>query len=259
MPRDARDVVTGTDVSTVFARARERFGEDVRVLRLERHAHGFALEVARAARAVRIQPLRPVFSTRAGRGDPRRIALVGPTGSGKTTTLAKLANHASVFGADAVGILCLDTYRVGAVEQARAWAELSRLPFEVAWERAEIRRAMRRLDDLDVVLVDTAGRSPARRDDLDELGGMLQELEPDELHLTIPAGLESRRARAVLLQHRALGVTHVIATKLDEYPEDRVVRDLAAEHGLAMRWVTNGQEVPADLAWAGEPAAEAVS
>ena len=251
------EILHGTDIPTLLARARTQWGEHVRMLAIRRApVGGFELiaesDSGQGPRLESMSPeLRSVFAAR--RREPRVIALVGPTGCGKTTTLAKLANHPQVFGELAVGLLCLDTYRVGAVEQARAYAELSRLPFEVVYESGDLARAQRRLRDCDVVLVDTAGRAPARPGDLREMRELLRELSPVEVHLAIPAGLDERRARAVLAQHRLLGLTHVLATKVDEFPEDQVVRALAAEAGLPMRWMTTGQEVPADLAWAGSP------
>jgi flagellar biosynthesis protein FlhF len=253
------EILYGTDIPSLLARARAQLGEDARMMSIRRAPiGGFELhaEEGRAAwHGPRIEALRPEpTELAAGRGtSPRVFALVGPTGSGKTTTLAKLANHRDVFGGDAVGMLCLDTYRVGAVEQARAYAELSRLPLEVVYEARDVARARQRLRDCRVLLVDTAGRAPSRPGDLAEIRVLLAELNPCEVHLTLPAGLDARRARAVYAQHRSLGLTHVLATKVDEFPQDHVVRDLAAEHGLPMRWMTTGQEVPADLAWAGAP------
>jgi flagellar biosynthesis protein FlhF len=251
------EILHGTDIPTLLARARATLGDDARMLSIRRVPEGGfeLLAEAGGAHALRLDAMRPELrsASAARRGEPRVFAIVGPTGSGKTTTLAKLANHPDVFGEVGVGLICLDTYRVGAVEQARAYAELSRLPLEVVYEAADLARAQRLLRGCEIVLVDTAGRAPSRPGDLREMRELLRELAPAEVHLALPAGLDPRRARAVLAQHRLLGITHVLATKVDEFPQDHAVRELAAEHGLPMRWMTTGQEVPADLAWAGAP------
>lgn len=251
------EVLYGTDIPTLLARARTRLGDDARMIALRRAPVGGFELVAEEGRGEHapLEPMRPAAldRDRRERKEPYVVAIVGPTGSGKTTTLAKLANHEQVFGADKVGLVCLDTYRVGAIEQSRAYAELSRLPLEVAYDARELTRARQRLRDRDVLLVDTAGRAPSRPGDLREMRALLDVLTPAEVHLTLPAGLDPRRARAVLAQHRVLGVTHLVGTKLDEFPKDTVIRALAAETGLPMRWITTGQEVPADLSWAGAP------
>jgi flagellar biosynthesis protein FlhF len=183
----------------------------------------------------------------ARRRGPAVVALVGPTGAGKTTTLAKLARHPRVFDGLPVGLLCLDTYRVGALEQLRIYAEIARVPLEAVYEAADLERAQRRLRHCEVVLVDTAGRGPTARRDMDATASQLKLLCPAEVHLTLPAGLQPRLARRVLDDHRIYGVTHLLATKLDEFPDDDSVFALAAEAGLPMRWWTDGQEVPMDL------------
>jgi hypothetical protein len=188
------------------------------------------------------------FEPPPGIGDrPAVYVLVGPTGAGKTTTIAKLANHPGVFGRRRVGLLSLDTYRVGAIEQSRIYAELSRLPLEVVYEESDLPGALRRLADCDVVLVDTAGRSPRRREDLTATRAQLRRLEPREVHLVLPAGLRADAVRSVAEAHEAFGVTHLLATKLDEDPDDRSAYELARQLGLPMRWAATGQEVPRDL------------
>ena len=256
------EILHGVEIPALLAHARALLGEEARMLSLRAVATGgFELRAQAASDGPEIQAMRPLppLGGRLLKREPRVFALVGPTGSGKTTTLAKLANHPDVFVGDAVGLLCLDTYRVGAIEQARAYAELSRLPLEVVYEPGDLPRARRRLRDCEVLLVDTAGRAPGRPDDLAEMRALLRELAPLEVHLTLPAGLDRERARQVLAQHRPLGVTHVLATKVDEFPRDTVVAALAAAAELPMRWRTTGQEVPADLAWAGVPAAAEVA
>jgi flagellar biosynthesis protein FlhF len=248
------ETYTGSDVSALLERARAALGPDAAVVAVRRTANGFELDAAvpnaglpaGLPPAVRRRPAAP----RRGDGDPRLIVLVGPTGAGKTTTLAKLANHPDAFGGRAVGLLCLDTYRVGAVEQIGIYAELSRVPLAVAYETADLERAMRRLRGCEVVLVDTAGRGPRAERDRVATHHHLVQLLPDEIHLCLPAGLAAGVARRVVAQHRGLGLTHLLPTKRDECPEDATAFDLAREFGLPVRWWTDGQEVPGDLRFA---------
>jgi flagellar biosynthesis protein FlhF len=263
----------GSDFPTLLAQAQAVFGEDAIVVSSRRvsadPAAGFELVAADSTSSIpprRRVPLPVHESARTGTdpsrdvdrtvqgGAPLVIALVGPTGAGKTTTIAKLANHPQVFGGHSVGLLCLDTYRIGAVEQSRIYAELSRIPLEVVYEMHELKRALRRLAGCEVVLVDTAGRGPAGRGDVAATCVALRELAAHEVHLTLPAGLQTRLARRLVDDYREWGVTHLLPTKLDELPGDSSLFDLAASCGLPVRWAADGQEVPADLR-AGAPRA----
>ena len=256
----------GPDFPTLLAQAQAVIGEDAVVLSARRVSSdpgtGFELVAAHPDSVSRVRPAppRPVRAPAAAAtapalaleqarlgGAPVVIALVGPTGAGKTTTIAKLANHPQAFGGHAVGLVCLDTYRIGAVEQSRIYAELSRTPLEVVYETRELSRALRRLAACEVVLVDTAGRGPRSREDVAATRAMLHELAPHEVHLTLPAGLQPRLARRVVDDYRGWGVTHLLPTKLDEFPEDTSLFELSTACGLPVRWVTDGQEVPADL------------
>ena len=189
--------------------------------------------------------MRPLARSRVGM--PLIVALVGPTGAGKTTTLAKLANHPQVFGGWPAGLLCLDTYRVGAIEQLRTYAELSGLPLEVAYAPNEVAAALARLAGCEVVLVDTAGRGPRQSAEIATLLAPLRGHGPLEVHLVLPAGLRPDVARRLVAHHRRLGVTHLVASKLDECPDDDTAWMLADTFGLGIRWASDGQEVPHDL------------
>ena len=146
-----------------------------------------------------------------------------------------------------MGLLSFDTYRVGAVEQLQTYAELARVPLEVAWAPGEVRSALRRLGDVEVVLIDTPGRGPRNRRDSEQVDRCLRAVEPDEVHVTVPAGLRRELAFGTIASYRERGATHLIATKLDEYDGDWTLFELAAECRMPMRWVTDGQEVPTDV------------
>ena len=268
----------GPDFPTLLAQAQVMFGDDAIVVSSRRISAdpvaGFELVAADSVHSTprrrhlplpTHEPARTAagpaldFDRTVGGGGPLVIALVGPTGAGKTTTIAKLANHPQVFGGHSVGLLCLDTYRIGAVEQSRIYAELSRIPLEVVYETHELKRALRRLAGCEVVLVDTAGRGPAARNDAAATCVALRELAPHEVHLTLPAGLQTRLARRLVDDFREWGVTHLLPTKLDELPGDSSLFDLAASCGLPVRWAADGQEVPADLRAAAQVAGRPAS
>lgn len=260
---------TGRAVDPLLARARQRFGPDaeiiaVRTLRasdgtplyqvLATDAAGAAEERRRMAPDGGSHPLlksspgpddfaRP----RAGHRGPRLVAFVGPTGVGKTTSIAKLATHPEFFRKKQMGLLCLDTYRVGAVEQIRTYAEIAQLPLEVIYESSDLPNAFRRLAKCDLILIDTPGRGPRLTGDVQQIRQWLTQLNPVETHLVLPAGLQPELVRRTIEAYRPYGVTHLLATKLDEVPDDWTLFDAAAAMRLPMRWMSDGQEVPRDL------------
>jgi len=250
-------ILSGPNVAKLMAEAVQKLGPDVAVVSIRRvecaGAIKFVLDVADPATAALLSPGRDPRTGKAPaalepRADgPAVLVVVGPTGSGKTTTIAKLANHPQVFGPRQVGLLTLDTYRVGAIEQSTLYAEIARLPLEVVHESRELKGAMKRLRDCEVILVDTPGRSPAAERDRRALAAQIRELRPFDVHLTLPAGLSRDAARRALTEHRMFGVTHLLATKTDESPDDDTPFELARDLGLPMTWLTDGQEVPADL------------
>ncbi|HVO35481.1 MAG TPA: hypothetical protein VMT21_07945 [Gemmatimonadales bacterium] len=260
------ELLAGAKISVLLDRAARLLGPDAvalevrTVLRPDGTAGfellaGDPLDAGRLDAAARLVAGRPEIAPLPPRPAPRAhqarrplvIALVGPTGAGKTTTLAKLAAHPKVFGRRGVGLLTLDTYRVGAVDQLRTYAEISELPLEIVHESGDLGPALRRLRSRRVVLVDTPGRGPRRSDERDLLQHWLDYVHADEVHLVLPAGTRADVARRLIAHYLARGATHLIATKLDEVPGDGTLFDLAAEVRLPMRWVTDGQEVPFDL------------
>ena len=248
----------GTDSLRVFEAARVALGDDVMVIRTRSYREAgqsvFEIlattpaDVAEFERRLDSAPL-PLQGRTARRGSARPvvIALVGPTGAGKTTTIAKLAAHPRAFGERSVGLLTIDTYRVGAVEQLAIVADLAGLPLEVAYGPGEVEDAMRRLASCEVVLIDTPGRSPRAEQLNSEWGALLAEARPDEVHLVLPAILRGDIAEAVRRSFDVHGPTHLLLTKIDEVPGEVGVADLAGAMGLPARWITDGQEIPTDL------------
>ena len=248
----------GTDLRRVFDEARSVLGDDAIIVRseMQRDAVHTRVEVI-AARAMDIEQLRrrlspepPVLQkSLGGRGQfgPYVVALVGPTGAGKTTTAAKLALHTDAFGDNRVGLLTLDTFRVGAIEQMQAFAEIAELRLEVVYDEREAIAALHRLDDCDVVIVDTPGRGPRSHDDSARWQALLEPLSPDEVHLVVPATIRTDIAVALRDVYAACAPTHAIISKTDEVPEDGGLAALAAALDLPARWMTDGQRIPDDL------------
>ncbi|MBC8087970.1 MAG: hypothetical protein H7Z40_11950 [Phycisphaerae bacterium] len=249
----------GADLSSVADRARRSFGDDVMILhtRIVRDGGVPMVEVmaapATALERVRSRleaaPFRTLLKEPGAR--PYCIALVGPTGAGKTTTAAKLAAKRGLFGAARVGLITIDTYRVGGMEQLSTYADLADVPFEVVYDASEIDAALKRLSACDVVIVDTPGRSPSATELTERWRALLDAFKPDEVHLVIPAtlradlALHAARSYGATRDHR--GATHMLLTKLDEVPRETGIADLALSLELPTRWIADGQDVPTDL------------
>jgi flagellar biosynthesis protein FlhF len=243
----------------LLRQAQTAIGADAVVLHVRRvrTANGILFEVAAAdpatasrgdlvARSAPSAALELMVPAQPPRGQ-LVIAVVGPTGAGKTTTIAKLATHPRVFGNRRVGLIGLDTYRIGAIEQLRTYAALSRVPCEVVYQAEDLERARAQLADCDVLLIDTPGRSPRQRHDRESTVELLRQLRPGEVHLAIAAGTAPHLARAAVREHRAVGVTHLLITKRDEAPDESGAFELAVSMAIPIRWVTDGQDVPFDL------------
>ena len=247
------ETVQGADLRDATRRARAAMGDDLVVVRSSVGRDGerrwVELVVARAADIERLHQLLTPTPAPARRADgfPPVVALVGPTGAGKTTTAVKLALHPEAFGGRRVGVLTLDTFRVGALEQLQTYADIARFPLEVAYEADEVADALGRLAKCDVILVDTPGRSPRDTAGREHAEGLLRAAWPDEVHLVLPATLRAEAAERLREVYGGLVPTHVLVSKVDEAPADGMLAELVARLELPARWLTDGQSVPDDL------------
>lgn len=182
-------------------------------------------------------------------GRPLTMALIGPTGVGKTTTIAKLAAHYRLKQGKRVGLVTADTYRIAAVEQLRVYADIIRLPLRVAMTPEELAEACRVLAaESDVILIDTAGRSPTDAVRLAELDSFLRAARPHQTHLVLSAVLGEQSLARSLGRFEAMHPTHILLSKLDESASLAPVFNLLAGRRIPVGCVTTGQEVPDHMA-----------
>jgi flagellar biosynthesis protein FlhF len=181
-------------------------------------------------------------------GRRRLVALVGPTGVGKTTTIAKLAANFRLRDKRNVGLITVDTYRIAAVEQLRTYADIIDLPMRVVSTPVEMRDAVASMADLDLVLLDTAGRSPKDEDQLHELRAFLSEAEVDEIHLVLSSVASAATLSRTAERFAEVGTSALILTKLDEASGLGSLLPLLRTCKLPLSYLTNGQNVPDDIA-----------
>jgi flagellar biosynthesis protein FlhF len=180
-------------------------------------------------------------------GRCRVAAMVGPTGVGKTTTIAKIAANMRLRDNRRVGLLTVDTYRIAAVEQLRTYAEIIDLPMEVVSSPREMRAAIQRMRGLDCVLIDTAGRSPREEIQLHELRAMLSEASADEVHLVLSCTSGTEYLQRVLPRYECVHPTALILSKLDEAEGLASLYPFLAQQKLGLSYLTTGQSVPGDI------------
>jgi flagellar biosynthesis protein FlhF len=180
-------------------------------------------------------------------GQPRRIALCGSTGVGKTTNLAKLAAHFAVRERARAALITTDTYRVAAVDQLRVYANIIGLPLRVANDPREALTALKEFHEHDLILVDTAGGSHFNLEQINELKTMLTGLQPDETYLVLSAATPLEDMRNAISNFRCLNPTALLFTKIDETRQYGALFSATLEAGLPIAYLSTGQNVPEDL------------
>jgi flagellar biosynthesis protein FlhF len=232
----------------------EEFDEDLArelLRRLQRDATPAQLRDPTAAKALMTALVESELRVREPialeKGRRKVVALVGATGVGKTTTIAKLAANFRLREGVKMGLVTVDTYRIAAVEQLRTYAEIIDLPMQVVTNPLEMRRALDELVGLDLVLIDTAGRSPRDELQIQELKRLLSAANVDEVHLVLSVTQSRRSLLAAAEKFAAANATSMILTKLDEAAGLGPLLSLAKKVGLPFSYLTTGQDVPDDI------------
>jgi len=192
-----------------------------------------------------LPPAQPIAIDRKGRS--KIIALVGPTGVGKTTTIAKLAANFKLRENRSVGLITIDTYRIAAVDQLRTYAGILNVPLAVVLTPEELRDALRKMKHLDLVLIDTAGRSQNDELKLRELKSFLSVVHPDEIHLVLSTTASQSCLMSAIQRFAGLNVDRVIFTKLDEAVGLGILLNVMKKVDRAVSYITTGQNVPDDI------------
>ena len=168
------------------------------------------------------------------------VVLIGPTGVGKTTTIAKLAGRLSLIEKKKVGLITVDTYRIGAVEQLRTYAEIMNIKFKVVNTTKEMESAITELSDCDVVLIDTTGRSSKNKMQLSELRTFVDRAKADSISIVISATTKNKDIKTILDGYSDLNYDNVIITKLDETTTYGSLFNIVKRAQEPLRYITIG-------------------
>ena len=177
----------------------------------------------------------------------RICAFVGPTGAGKTTTLAKIAARSALEEKLKVGLITTDTYRIAAVEQLKTYARIMEIPIEVVSDKTAFRRALAKLSDRDLILVDTPGKSSVEPGYIEKLRDLFQIENPVETNLLLPLTSSQDNLAENLARFKPIGYQSIIFTKLDESRNFGMIYNVIDQERKPVSYVTNGQNVPQDI------------
>lgn len=192
---------------------------------------------------------KPVGITVAEKG-PKVVFFVGPTGVGKTTTIAKIASKFSVEGGKKVALLTADTYRIAAAEQLRTYANILEVPFRVIYSVEEVEQALKDFKDYDFILVDTAGHSHQNEAQKEAMNGFVHSVDgkaEKEVFLVLSATTKYRDLISIADTYSAITDYKLIFTKLDETTTLGNLLNLKLHTGASLSYVTCGQNVPDDI------------
>ena len=206
-------------------------------------------EVVREKLAERLEKLIPTAGPikKTKTNGPHIVALIGPTGVGKTTTIAKLAANLKLREKRRVGLITIDTFRIAAIDQLKRYADILGAPLKVVGSPEDIKGAIDGMSDCDFILIDTAGRSPKDSLKLVELRQFMTQAQPDDVFLVLSTTSCESAVELAVEEFSKVRVDKLIFTKLDEAAQLGVVLNVCRKINKGLAYVTNGQDVPDDI------------
>lgn len=177
----------------------------------------------------------------------KKVALLGPTGVGKTTTMAKLAAYYTLGRKLNVALITADTYRIAAVEQLKTYSEIIGVPLFVVFTPKELEDTMKKNQHRDLILLDTAGRSHRNLPQMAELKAFLEVFKPDESYLVMSLTTADRDAQELADAYQTIGYDRLLFTKLDESSCRGLLLNVVARARRPLSYITTGQNVPDDI------------
>lgn len=181
------------------------------------------------------------------KGKPKVVAMVGPTGVGKTTCIAKLAAISKILHNLNIGIISIDTYRLGAIDQLRIFSDISNIDMLVAYEPSDMPKLLKQLKNKDIVFIDTAGRSQKNRKDLDGTKHFLKQINIDETYLVLSSTSSTKNLMDTANKFQLFDYDSLIFTKIDESVTYGNMLNVMVEFNVPIIYLTNGQVIPDDI------------
>ncbi|MBI9073171.1 MAG: flagellar biosynthesis protein FlhF [Melioribacteraceae bacterium] len=178
---------------------------------------------------------------------PHVISLVGPTGVGKTTCIAKLAVISKILHNLDIGLISIDTYRLGALDQLKIFSEVSDIEFLVAYDPADVKSGMEKFKKKDLVFIDTVGRSQKNITHLEEIKKFTSSVKVDETYLVLNTTVTSKTMIDVAEKFKVLNYTGLVFSKLDEAVSFGNILTVASKFNTPIKYLTNGQVIPDDI------------
>ena len=180
-------------------------------------------------------------------GKQKVVFFIGPTGVGKTTTLAKIAASYVLEDKNKVGFITADTYRIAAVEQLKIYSEILKIPIKIIYETKEIKGALSNLEDKELILVDTAGRSHKNIEQLNELKELIESVDNKETFLVLSSNTDWQTIKSIIERYKDITDFKIIFTKLDESENFGTIFNTKYYVKEPLSYFTSGQGVPEDI------------